>query len=66
MADDEPTISDSELRYLAACARECRCCPQCSEFPCGGCTAGGVCDRICKCGDDDERDYWDERDEEDA
>lgn len=46
---------DAELeRHLVECARSCRACPDCWDVPCGGCTAGGVCDAICKCDRDDD------------
>lgn len=58
--------------YLDACAAYCRCC-SCSGL-CAGVTAGGMCDRICFCGRDEDDgeadeygpydgDYFDERDD---
>ena len=39
-----------EEQWLAEAARECRCCSQCWQVPCGGCAAGGVCDALeCTC-----------------
>jgi len=41
---------DDEGRYIAECAAECDCCPECSEHPCGGVLQGFVCDRMpCRC-----------------
>jgi hypothetical protein len=36
-------------KFVEECAKECLCCPECWEVPCGGCLAGGVCDNICFC-----------------
>ena len=38
--------------WLAKIAAECRCCAGCTALPCGGCSAGGLCDESCHCGDD--------------
>ena len=46
--------AESESRFLAEAARGCMSCPQCSDVPCGACTAGGICDRLCHC----EKDEW--------
>lgn len=40
---------EDRARWLAETARGCRNCPECSEVPCPGCCAGGVCDRMCHC-----------------
>lgn len=40
-------------------ARDCRCCPVCSNVICAGVLAGGLCDQACRC-DDDDRDYSDD------
>jgi hypothetical protein len=35
-------------------ARQCSCCPQCSQHPCDGVAAGGMCDNAeCECDLDD-------------
>lgn len=47
-----PETTDDELRFLASCVADCRCCPNCGNPPCPGCTAGGICDESdCYCGD---------------
>ncbi|MEL6344052.1 MAG: hypothetical protein AAFV53_13110 [Myxococcota bacterium] len=44
--------------FLNQCAQECRCCPDCSEFPCAGVQTSGFCESLtCICGDDD-YEYW--------
>lgn len=48
-----PSCEDSEARHYVALAKECRCCSDCWSLPCEGCAAGGVCDQICNCDDDD-------------
>lgn len=43
---------DDYRRFVLAAARDCRCCQDCSECPCGGCLAGGMCDDAeCHCDD---------------
>lgn len=44
----------TEEKFLAEMAKQCRSCPECWDVPCGGCVAGGVCDRICNCEPDDD------------
>lgn len=57
-------VDDGHHRFLVDAAKDCACCGQCADVPCGGCTAGGVCDRLpCRC-DDEPVDYY-EDDEED-
>ena len=47
--------------HIEDAARACSCCRECSEHPCPGCLAGGVCDEAsCSCHDDDEDDDRDE------
>lgn len=39
--------------WLCDIASTCSCCPICWGQPCGGCSAGGICDRIrCRCDDE--------------
>lgn len=46
---------DSYQRFILAAAEDCRCCQDCSECPCGGCLAGGICDDMaCHCDDEPE------------
>lgn len=33
---------------------QCSCCPECSQVPCPGVMAGGLCDNSCDCVDDEE------------
>lgn len=55
------TFDASYQRYILAAARDCRCCQDCSECPCGGCLQGGMCDDLeCRC-DDEPEDYDDEQ-----
>lgn len=41
-------------RHLDELAKDCRCCPECWDVPCGACQAGAPCDEICTC---DQFDY---------
>lgn len=52
-------------RFIAACSRECRCCPLCKPHPCDPLLAGGFCDRRrCDC-DDEPEDYMTDREDDD-
>lgn len=51
---------ESDEETLLVLARECRCCPDCWDVPCGGCQAGGVCDDICHCLDVDDDEWGDD------
>ena len=58
--DDGPPIPHD---VLEAWAKDCRCCPECNESPCGGVQQGGPCDEMpCRCEDDDDGEYDDEDD----
>ena len=48
--------------FVAACLRDCHCCRGCGRFgiPCAGVMAGGVCDAVCTCSDDYDREREDE------
>ena len=36
--------------------KSCSCCPECyMDIPCGGVQAGGMCDEMCQCIDEDEQ-----------
>jgi hypothetical protein len=50
-----PDDFDPPPDVIEAWARDCRCCPWCSECPCPGCCAGGICDAV-PCGCDYDRD----------
>lgn len=60
MSIEHPTIHEhmeddpAYQAHLCQLAESCTCCPECSDVPCGGCQAGGLCDNYCRC--DDERD----------
>lgn len=64
MASDDtnpdPSEDESYQRFLVAAARDCRCCSDCSFAPCAGVCAGGLCDQMCWCDRDDERDPYDD------
>jgi hypothetical protein len=45
--------------FIAACSKECRCCPLCFEHPCQALLAGGFCERS-RCTCDDELPDYDE------
>lgn len=46
---------DSEERFLVECLKDCFCCDQCgNQRPCAGVTAGGLCDRMCFCRDEED------------
>lgn len=47
--DDDASYEE----FLAGCAMHCRCCCECWQVPCDGCVAGGICDEVCRCDDDD-------------
>lgn len=48
---------------IDAWALNCRCCPHCSEHPCPGCCAGGVCDgATCECDDEQDEPDWNRND----
>lgn len=49
----ELALQRSEDEFLATCAAECRCCSRCAVVPCPGVTAGGLCDEMCHCAEDD-------------
>jgi len=38
--------------FLESMIKHCKCCPYCSNIPCDGILAGGMCDEICNCDDD--------------
>ena len=40
------------IQWLYDLAKDCKCCPDCSEQPCEGLMAGGLCDEMCMCDDD--------------
>lgn len=45
--------------FIAEAAKECACCASCWSVPCGGCTAGGICDAMaCTCTSRDEEDFY--------
>ena len=55
MSDEPDLHGDPEYTaWLAQCASECTCCPECSPtHPCEGAMAGGVCDwHTCTCHDE--------------
>jgi len=65
--DSAYEIHDAEYeKFVEECAKECTCCPDCWDVPCGGCLSGGICDNICFCndkedyaiGDADENEDW--------
>lgn len=63
--DVEPDDSDDAL--VAECASRCRNCTDCNQpVPCGGCTAGGICDAWCTCDRDSDARYEDGRDGDDV
>lgn len=49
-----------ELAWIESCAKACRCCRRCEPSFCAGVAAGGLCDRMCICSDDDETVYDDD------
>ena len=55
-SDGRCGMSDDDYqRFILAAAEACRCCQDCSECPCGGCLAGGICDDMaCHCDDEPE------------
>ncbi len=59
----DPFDDPSYRRFILDAARDCRCCQDCSECPCPGCLAGGICDDDeCHC-DDYGYDYDQEEDD---
>ena len=55
---DDPDYQE----WINEISKQCDCCPECSEVPCGGVQCGGFCDMSCRCEDHDEVDCWDEHD----
>lgn len=42
------------LAFVLQAERDCRCCVDCTtDRPCAGVLAGGICDYVCRCRDDD-------------
>lgn len=37
------------ISWIKDISKECDCCVTCSDVPCGGVQAGGVCDNACQC-----------------
>lgn len=65
--DDLYSLENPEYAaFVEATAKDCRCCSECgADRPCAGALAGGVCDSVCRCIDDDD-DYDDWRDDEES
>lgn len=55
----DPFFDPTYDHFLTDCASKCRCCSCCWQVPCGGCTAGGVCDAMPCSTDDDAFDAGD-------
>lgn len=54
---NEPSEQEPPQAFFDECAKACRCCPICSERPCAGTMAGGVCDEVrCSCFDESDLD----------
>ena len=53
---EDYTNNPEYQQWLQELAEECMCCPICWEVPCGGCMAGGICDEMCICHEEDECD----------
>lgn len=52
-------MSDEEMpaEVMKDWISQCGCCSDCSQVPCDGVMAGGMCDESCECEDDDDPDY---------
>jgi len=52
---EQQSVEEYETEYyewMAEIAKDCSCCPYCSDFPCAGVQAGGTCDQDkCTCED---------------
>jgi len=57
MNSDEDKFNQIPDEVWSGWVKECSCCPICSPSPCDGVMAGGLCDQICHC---DDEDYIDE------
>jgi hypothetical protein len=55
----DPFDDPSYGAFVESCAKECRCCCDCSPGPCAGAMAGGFCDRMCFCDRDEDEDHDD-------
>ena len=65
MPDPDPLDSDSYRAFIIDCAKACRCCPECSDVPCGACMAGGVCDAFeCECSAEADNHEWGDADDD--
>lgn len=67
-AEEWPPVDDpSWQEHIKESMRYCSCCPLCSDPPCDGAMAGGVCDQApCRCDDDwDEDEDYDREDDDD-
>jgi hypothetical protein len=51
---EDITESPEYKEWLEKLAKECKCCPICSDKPCDGLMAGGFCDELCFCDEHDE------------
>lgn len=59
--DDGMSFDQSYQVFLWRIAKHCKCCPICSEVPCGGCQQGAPCDAMpCRCDDHDDGDESDD------
>lgn len=48
-----PESDDGHDAFMASCAKDCSCCPLCSENPCAGTQQGAPCDQMpCRCDDE--------------
>lgn len=50
---EDYTDNPEYQQWLEELAKECTCCSVCWDVPCGGCMAGGMCDNMCICEDDE-------------
>lgn len=58
----ETSHDEAYQLFVQDSVKHCDCCPLCSEVPCDGVLAGGICDRLCNCaeiedGDPDIREH---------
>ena len=53
MEISEEVIDESYQEFIDSMSQHCHCCPICQSVPCDGVLAGGFCDDICNCDEEE-------------
>jgi hypothetical protein len=61
-SQNDPFADPSYRAHVEACSKYCQCCASCSDHPCAGSMAGGICDQA-RCHCDDEREDSEDSDQ---